>query len=72
MDNTDYRSQIEIKNRKYTFFDITPPGKKTVSPTLSAFPIRSKSWSKTFYENWTAGWCAPKTSKNIARWQKTL
>jgi aconitate hydratase len=69
MDNTDYRSQIEIKNRTYTFFDITRLEKNGIAD-IKRLPYSIKILVENLLRKLDGRGVLDEDLENIARWQK--
>jgi aconitate hydratase len=70
MDNTDYRSQIEIKNRTYTIFDITQLEKKGIAD-IKRLPYSIKILVENLLRKLDGRVVLAEDLENIARWQKS-
>ncbi|MGW8303493.1 MAG: aconitate hydratase AcnA [Desulfobacterales bacterium] len=70
MDNTDYRSQIEIKNRTYTFFDITRLEKNGIAD-VKRLPYSIKILVENLLRKLDGRVVLDEDLENIARWQKS-
>ncbi|MDH3879692.1 MAG: aconitase family protein, partial [Desulfobacterales bacterium] len=70
MDNTDYRSQIEITNRTYTFFDITRLEKNGIAD-VKRLPYSIKILVENLLRKLDGRVVLDEDLKNIARWQKS-
>ena len=69
MDNTAYRSQIEIKNRTYTLFDITRLEKNGIAD-IKRLPYSIKILVENLLRKLDGRVVLDEDLKNIARWQK--
>jgi aconitate hydratase len=69
MDNTDYRSQIEIKNRTYTIFDITRLEKNGIAD-IKRLPYSIKILVENLLRKLDGRVVLDEDLENIARWQK--
>jgi aconitate hydratase len=69
MDNTDYRSQIEIKNKAYTIFDITRLEKNGIAD-IKRLPYSIKILVENLLRKLDGRVVRAEDLKNIARWQK--
>jgi aconitate hydratase len=70
MDNTDYRSQIEIKNRTYTFYDITRLEKNGIAD-VKRLPYSIKILVENLLRKLDGRVVLAEDLENIARWQKS-
>jgi aconitate hydratase len=70
MDNKDYRSQIEIKNRSYTIFDITRLEKNGIAD-VKRLPYSIKILVENLLRKLDGRVVLDEDLENIARWQKS-
>ena len=70
MDTTDYRSQIEIKNRTYTIFDITRLEKNGIAD-VKRLPYSIKILVENLLRKLDGRVVLDEDLENIARWQKS-
>ena len=70
MDNKDYRSQIKIKNRTYTFFDITRLEKNGIAD-VKRLPYSIKILVENLLRKLDGRVVLDEDLENIARWQKS-
>ena len=70
MDNADYCSQIEIKNRTYTLFDITRLEKSGIAD-IRHLPYSIKILVENLLRKLDGRVVLEEDLKNIARWQKS-
>jgi len=70
MNNKDYRSQIEIKNRTYTFFDITRLEKNGIAD-VKRLPYSIKILVENLLRKLDGRVVLDEDLENIARWQKS-
>ena len=69
MDNTDYRSQIEVKNRTFTIFDITRLEKNGIAD-IKRLPYSIKILVENLLRKLDGRVVLGQDLENIARWQK--
>ena len=70
MDNTDCRSQVEIKNRTYTIFDITRLEKNGIAD-IKRLPYSIKILVENLLRKLDGRVVLDEDLENIARWQKS-